>query len=147
MARVEGEVQQIPRICKTDKKSEEFQIDSVLYTMGETADKVVKLFPTENTKTYKDIMTELGKYFQPRSNIAHSIVKFNSRDQLAEESNEAYIREPNVLVGRCKFESQADNNMKYRLLTGIKDKELSLDLQQLPDEELTLDRVVSRMRG
>ena len=135
------------RISKTDKESEEFQIDSVLYTMGETAEKIIKLLPAAKTKKYKDLMEEFDKYFQPRSNVAHAIVKFNSRDQLPHESNEAYIRELNDLISKCKFDTQSDDNLKYRLLTGMKDKELSLDLQQLPDTELTLEKVITRMRA
>jgi len=135
------------RISKTDKESEEFQIDSLLYIMGDTADKIIKLFPAEKKTKYADILTEMDAYFQPKSNVAHSIVKFNSRQQMVTESNEAYIRELNTMIDNCNFGDQKDTNLKYRLLTGMKDKQLSLELQQLSEGELTLTVVINRMRA
>ena len=72
---------------------------------------------------------------------------FNSRNQQADETNECYIRELNHLIEKCNFGTQNDDQLKYRLLTGMTDKELSLDLQQLPDAELTLSRVITGMRA
>lgn len=79
------------RISKTNKESEEIQIDSVLYTIEKTAEKIIKLLPQTKTKKYQDLMEEFDKYLQPRSNVAHAIVKFSSRDQLPQKSNKAYI--------------------------------------------------------
>ena len=63
------------RISKAYEESEEFQIDSVLYTMGDTADKILKLLPADKIKKYKDLMAELDKYFQEisykRSRMRH----------------------------------------------------------------------------
>ena len=129
--------QRYHRIAKIDAEDEDFQIDSLLYTMGETADKVVELLTAANIKPYEGIL-EFDKYFQPKTNIAHAVVKFNSRNQQADETNECYIRELNHLIEKCNFGTQNDDQLKYRLLTGMTDKELSLDLQQLPDAELTL---------
>lgn len=99
-------------ISKTDKESEEFQIDSIFYTMGETAKKMIKLLPPAKAKIYSDLTEEFDKYFQPISNLAYAIVKFNSQDQLPQESNEAYTRELNDLTG--KFYTQSNDNLKYR---------------------------------
>ena len=73
------------RIVKTNNESQRFQIDCALGMMGETAEKVVKLFPAKKTM----------KYFKPELNRAHSTVtcKLDSACQPAEGSNEAYIRE------------------------------------------------------
>ena len=139
--------QRYHRLSKTDKESEEYQIDSLLYTMGDVSEKIMKLVAENKREKYADVIGEMDKYFQPKSNVAHSIVKFNSRQQMSTESNEAYIRELNSLSERCGFGDQKDSNMMYRLLTGMKDKELSLDLQQLPDTDLTLSTVISRMRA
>lgn len=51
------------------------------------------------------------------------------------------------MISKFNFDTLSDNNLKYRLLAGIKDKELRLDLQQLPDAELTLKKVISMMRA
>ena len=139
--------QRFRRLSKLDKESEEYQIDSLIYAMGDVAEKVLKLVAEAKRKKYKDVIEEFNKYFQPRANVVHAIVKFNSRQQMQSESNEAYIRELNSLSEKCNFGEQKDSSMMYRLLTGMKDKQLSLDLQQLPDSELTLSSVISRMRA
>jgi hypothetical protein len=98
--------QRYHRISKTDQETEEFQVDSLLCTMGDTSDKIVKLFDGEKLKKYSDMLKELDNYFQPKTSVAHCIVKFNGRQQQTIDSNEEYIREPNCLVEKCNFGMQ-----------------------------------------
>lgn len=131
------------QFTKASAEEEQFQIDTLVYTMGETAEKILKLFPDNSKDMYTHLLAAFDGYFTPKTTLAHAVVKFNSRSQLPGETNEQYIRELNSLVERCQFGVQKDDNPKHTSLTGMADKRLSLDLQQLPDTELTPQKVIN----
>lgn len=133
--------QRYHRLAKICEEGEAFQLDS----LGETEDKILKLLDQDKIEKYEDIVQVFDKYFQPKTNVAHADVKFNSRNQTAEETNEVYIGELNYLIEKFNFGLQNDDQLKYRLLTGMRNKQLSLELQQLSDKYFTLSRVINSM--
>lgn len=136
-------------VTKMSKEDDSMQIDSLLYTMGEAAEDIfLQLSLTgENRKKYAEVVKAFDGYFTPKTNKAHHIVQFNGRTQSANETNEEYIRILHSLAQKCDFGTNREDNIKYRLLTGMKDKTLSVELQQLSDDNLTLEAVTSRMRA
>jgi len=74
-------------------------------------------------------------------------VQFNGETQERNENNEEYIRALYSSAQYCEFGNVVNDNIKYRLLTGIKDKALSIELQHMTVEQLTLENVTQRMRA
>jgi len=120
-------------VTKMSKEADDLQIDSLLYTMGEAAEDIFIQLPLTNDdrKKYDKVKEAFDTYFKPRTNKAHHIVQFNGRTQEPNENNEEYIRALYSLAQHCEFGSAVNDNIKYRLLTGMKDKALSIELQQL----------------
>ena len=86
----------------------------------------------------------LEKYFQPKNNIEQHVVWFLDRTQKANETNEEYTRALYSLASKGDFKAQFNNNIKLRLLAGMKNKHLSIKCQQI--EDVKLDDVMSKMR-
>lgn len=133
-------------VAKLSKESEQIQIDTLLYVMGETAEEIFVQLPLseDDRKLYNKVTAALEKYFQPKDNLVQHVVQFHDRTQRSNETNEEYIRAVYSLANKCDFKDQFDTNVKLRLLAGMKDKNLSMECQQI--EDVTLDNVVTKMR-
>jgi hypothetical protein len=133
-------------VAKLSKETDQIQIDTLLYVMGETAEEIfIQLtLSDDDKKKYSKVTEALDKYFQPRNNLVQHVVQFHDRTQKPNESNEEYIRDVYSLASKCEFKEQFDDNVKLRLLAGMKDKNLSIECQQI--EDIKLDTVVSKMR-
>ena len=64
--------------------------------------------------------------------------------QNAGESVDAYIQEVHQLAAKCMF-GKKDDAVRDRLLSGMLDKQLSVELQM--EEAVTLARVTERMKA
>ena len=65
------------------EKSEESQIDTLIYSMGDKADDILQSFnlSEEALKTYKTVKEKFDTHFVQRRNIIFEIAKFNRRKQ------------------------------------------------------------------
>jgi len=74
-------------------ESEERQISTLLYTLGEDAEDVLSStnISEENRKKYVEVITKLDDFFQVRKNVIYERARFNQRMQLADESVEQFI--------------------------------------------------------
>jgi hypothetical protein len=136
-------------IQKLNKESDALQIDSLLYIMGDTAEHIfpqLKLTTDEKAK-YDKVLTGFDEYFTPKTSKAQSVIAFHTREQKKDESNEEYIRELHRMAAKCEFGDQKDQNIMFRLITGMKDIDLSTELRQKSDAELSLEIVTQRMRA
>ena len=126
-------------------ESGELQVASLLYSMGENAEKVFNQLTLTATqkKEYATVVTKLNAYFTPKINVIHERSRFYQRDQLAGESIEAYVRELHELSSRTQF---ADNEeaIRDRIVLGVRDKDLSRKLQLQAD--LTYRKAVDLAR-
>jgi hypothetical protein len=136
-------------VAKLGKEDDLVQIDTLLYVMGETAENVFDQLSLsdDDRKNYDEVLAAFETYFTPKKNVAQYVVQFNSREQNQHETNEEYIRALYSMAQKCEFGGNRDTNIKYRLLTGMTDKHLSIELQQVEDNKLTLDLIVNRMRS
>lgn len=139
--------QRYRNLNKLQAESEQYQIDNLVYIMGDTAEDILLQLSFANQadrKKYEKVWDAFDKYYQPKTNVMHYVVKFHAREQLTGEANEQFIRELHALAQKCNFGDKLEENIKFRLLAGMTDKNLSLQLQQ--DAEITLAKVTTRMR-
>ena len=75
------------RLCA---ESEERQVSTLLYTLGEDAEDVLSStnISEDNRKKYTEVMAKLDSFFQVRKNVICERARFNRRLQLADESVE-----------------------------------------------------------
>ncbi|XP_023285825.1 uncharacterized protein K02A2.6-like [Seriola lalandi dorsalis] len=89
-------------------------------TRGEDFDYVLGLF---------------DEHFVPKRNVIYERARFHSQTQEAGESVEQYIRHLYELAAHCDFREK-EEEIRDRLVIGIKDKDLSLKLQMTSDRTL-----------
>ncbi len=103
----------------------------------------------EDDEGYKEaydddrVMELFDVHFVPKRNMIFECAPLHSRTQEVGESVEQYIRHLYKLATHCDF-SEKDEEIRDRLVIGIKDKELSLKLQMPSD--LTLKKAVDMAR-
>lgn len=96
-----------------DEKSVDRQINTLVYAMGEEAEKVYSQLsirqPTntevgnDSQELYKRTVKAFGEYFNPTSNTLHYSILLSSCMQKRGQSNEEFIRELYELAGKCGF--------------------------------------------
>ncbi|CAM1332187.1 Uncharacterised protein r2_g4120 [Pycnogonum litorale] len=133
---------------KLDKESDAVQVSSLLYSMGQAAEDIFESFtwPAEmsaETAKFDVCLSLFDSYFVPRRNIVHERAKFHARTQGEGESAERYIRALYEMSAHCEF-SDKDEAIRDRIVSGIRDKDLSERLQLKFD--LTLSEAVEAVR-
>ena len=63
-------------------KSEEHQVNALIYIMGDKADDILCSFGlTEDEKVYTTVRAKFDSYFEPQRNVIFQRAKFNQRKQ------------------------------------------------------------------
>ena len=127
-------------------ESEERQVSTLLYTLGEDAEDVLSStnISEDNRKKYSEVMSKLDSFFQVRKNVIYEHARFNRRMQLADESVEQFITNLYQLVEHCEYGNLRDEMIRDRIVVGIRDSALSERLQLDPD--LTLEKAKKLVR-
>ena len=127
-------------------ESEQCQVSTLLYCLGkDTDDILVSTNITEDKrKRYKDIMAKFDGHFKIRHNLIFERAKFNKRVQLVGESAEQYITALYQLAENCDYGELKSKMIHDRLVVGIRDDNLSQQLQM--DPKLTLVKAKTRIR-
>jgi len=136
-----------------DAKTAQKQVDILIFVMGEEAEKIFPLLTvapdtsgTPANTLYARTLAAFDAYFQPRDCSLHYSILFSNRVQGNHKSNEEYIRALYELVTKCNWgDAQQVSMLRTRILAGMRDKELSRELQL--DDRVTLDTIKSRMRA
>ena len=139
-----------------NEKSASRQVDTLIYVMGDEAEKVFAqltiLTPSTEeatanpSKLYDNTVEAFNNYFNPTSNTLHYQIIFGSCVQVMGQTNEQFIRELYELISKCGFTPEQQNIMlKMRLLAGMEDKALSRELQL--DADVTVDTIKAKMRA
>ena len=139
---------------KLDRETPTVQVSSLVYAMGREAQKIYSSFqlattvPAAPTGADADnfglVMKRFDAYFIPKRNVIHERAKFHLRVQQAGENAESFYRSLMELSETCDFKDK-NEEIQDRLVIGILDKELSLDLQLKAD--LTLENCIDRVRN
>ena len=129
-----------------EEKSEERQVNALLYTMGETADDIFQSFglSDEDKKVYKTVKEHFDSHFIKRKNVIYERAMFNRRKQEDGETVDAFITSLYTLSEHCNYGALREEMIRDRLVVGIRDSTVSLKLQM--NETLTLDKAVTTVR-
>ncbi|KAK7106805.1 hypothetical protein V1264_018019 [Littorina saxatilis] len=122
---------------KLMKEDGEIQVSSLIYSMGNEAEKIFSQFNlnAEDSKKYDVVLGKFNEYFLPKNNVIHERAKFQRREQKEEESVEQYIRALYELSEYAEF-AEKETTIRDRLVLGVVDKELSQKLQLESDLDL-----------
>ena len=128
------------------QKSEETQVNALVYAMGKEADGIFRSFRlTEgDSKKYDTVKESFENYFIKKRNVIFERTKFNLRVQTAEESVDNFITDLHSLAEFCEYGDLHDQLIRDRIVVGLRDKKLSKQLQM--DSALTLEKAVTRAR-
>lgn len=119
------------------------KVSTLIYAMGNKAENINKSFVFNEREKEDDFETVLKKYddyFVPQTNVIHERVQFHQRTQRPGEKAETFIRALYELSENCDFGANRNENIRDRLVVGIRDKDLSKRLQLI--KALTLDVAV-----
>ena len=139
------------------------QVSSLVYTMGREAEKIYSSFqlpttvpapaagadanaaaPVVDADNFDLVMKRFDAYFIPKRNVIHECAKFHLRMRQAGENTKSFYRSLMDLSETCDFKDK-NEEIRDRLVIGILDKELLLELQLKAD--LTLENCIDRVRN
>ena len=127
-------------------KSQESQINTLIYTMGDQADDILLSFQLseEDKKKYDVVLTKFQGHFVKRRNVIYERMKFNQRIQQEVESVESFVTDLYALSETCNYGELTNEMIRDRIVVGIRDDSVAERLQI--DHELTLDKAISIAR-
>ena len=129
-----------------DKHSEAAQVNSLVYSMGDQADDILRSFnlSEEDSKKYTVVKEKFASHFVKRKNVIFERAKFNMRKQEDGETVDSFITALYELVEDCNYGLLREEMIRDRLVVGIKDVKLSERLQL--DNALTLEKAIAEAR-
>jgi len=127
-------------------KSEESQINTLIYKMGSKADDILQSFnlSDEDQKKYDTVITHFQDHFIARRNVIFERANFNSRIQEDGESADSFITSLYGLAEHCGFNDLHDKLIRDRIVVGIRDTALAEKLQM--DPKLNLQKAVNAVQ-
>ena len=127
-------------------KSEESQVNTLIYTMGDEADDILSSFhlTEEEMGKYSAVKKAFENHFIKKRTPIFERAKFNQRTQEEGESVDSFVTSLHTLVKHCDYGALQDRMIRDRLVVGIRDAVLSEKLQMEPD--LDLEKAVSYAR-
>jgi hypothetical protein len=124
-------------------KSQQEQIDILMYLMGEKSEEIMLQFP-QQPDTLEKALKDFDTYFVPRRNIIFERFKFNSRVQQVGEPVDLFITDLHSLAEYCEFGAIKEELIRDRIVVGMLDARVSESLQLKPT--LTLPEAVNAAR-
>lgn len=119
-------------------KPDEYQVNSLLYTLGDTADDILSVLPLseDDKKKYDKVKAAFEAHCVGKHNVIYERAKFNMRHQEEGESVESFITSVHTLAENCQFGTLRDELIRDRIVVGILDRKLSERLQLDPNLDL-----------
>ena len=129
-----------------DKKSQEIQVNTLVYSMGDEADDILTSFhlSSEDKAKYDVVKEKFEGYFVKRRNVIFERAKFNQRRQEPGEPVDSFITSLHCLAEHCGCGDLHNQMIRDRIVVGLQDISLSEKLQLDPD--LTLEKAVTAAR-
>ena len=139
-------VRAVPESISLDSKDEEVQVNTLLYSMGDEADDILRSFKlsAEDAKKYDTVVGKFEQHFVRRRNVIYERTKFNQRRQEPGEPVDTFITALYSLAEHCGYVAMHDEMIRDRIVVGLCDAHLSVKLQL--EADLTLDKAVTRVR-
>lgn len=131
---------------KLDKEGGDVQVSTLIYAMGPEAEVILDRFKLSEADQVKfDVVVKnFDTHFKPNPNYIHEHAVFHKRKQEEGENVESFIRALFEMAGKCDFKDLRDVNIRDRLVVGLKDHQMSQELQLRSD--LTLDKAIEIAR-
>ena len=129
-------------VSELSSKSEEYQVNVLLYQMGAKSEELVKSINVSDSdlKSYSTVKDKITHFYEPKHNVIFCRAKFNTRYQAQGEPIESYISALHQLVDKCKYGDLTHGLIRDRLAVGIRNKALSEKMQLT--EDLTLEKAI-----
>ena len=101
-------------------KSEETQISTFIYSMGDQSEDILKSFALseEEAKKYS-VIGKFNNHFGKRRSVIYDRAKFNCRSQQERESVEDFIYHVNALADHCGYGQLREEMVCDRIVVGI----------------------------
>ena len=129
-------------VSELSSKSEEYQVNVLLYQMGAKSEELVKSINVSDSdlKSYSTVKDKITHFYEPKHNVIFCRAKFNTRYQAQGEPIESYISALHQLADKCKYGDLTHDLIRDRLAVGIRNKALSEKMQLT--EDLTLEKAI-----
>jgi len=110
-----------------DKQSEEAQVNTLIYSMGDQADDLLRSFglSADDSKKYKVDKDKFESHFVKKRNVIFERTSFNQCKQNEGEPVDAFITTLYELAEYCSYRDLHEEMIRDRLVVGIKDPKLS----------------------
>ncbi|UYV80311.1 hypothetical protein LAZ67_18002370 [Cordylochernes scorpioides] len=128
------------------EKSENEQVNALIYIMGDKAEEILILFNLSEAQIddYKLVVSKFQDYFVGKRNVIYERAKFNRRSQGETEPVEEFITNLYVLAETCSYGILKEEMIRDRLVVGVENFNLSEKLQL--ESELTLEKAIQIVR-
>ena len=142
-------IRQFERFRQSSKlsgKSEENQISTLIYSMGDTADDIYQSFclTDEGEHSYEVVKKKFDDHFMKKKNVIYERDKFNMRRQEEGKPVDAFITALYNLASKCDYGTLNDELIRDRIVVGIKNQSLSEKMQL--NKTLTLEKAARMAR-
>ena len=129
-----------------NKKPENTQISTLIYSMGDEADDILSSFTMsdDDREKYDAVEAKFEGHFIIKRNIIFERAKFNLRLQKEGESADNFITDLYTLAEHCQFGTLHDELIRDRIVVGLRDKALSEKLQL--ESSLTLEKAINQAK-
>ena len=108
-------------------KSEESQVNMLIYSMGQKADNILQSFrlSADDEKSYETVKQKFEGYFVQCRNPIFERAKFNMQKQGETEPVDNFITNLYTLAKHCGYNTLHDEMIRDRNVVGIRDSRLS----------------------
>ena len=129
-----------------NKKPENTQISTLIYSMGDEADDILNSFTMsdDDREKYDAVKAKFEGHFIIKRNVIFERAKFNLRVQKEGESADNFITDLYTLAEHCQFGALHDELIRDRIVVGLRNKALSEKLQL--ESSLTLEKAINQAR-
>ena len=102
-------------------KPDEAQVNTLIYTMGDQADGILKSFKLSEaqSKSYEVVREKFNSHFVTRRNIIYERAKFNLRKQEEGESIDTFITNLYALAEHCDYKELHNDTIHDRIVVSI----------------------------
>ena len=129
-----------------DTKDEEAQVNTLVYSMGDDADDILRSFRLSEAdgKKYDVVKGKFDRHFVKDRNVIYERARFNQRKQEEGEPVDSFITALYGLSEHCGYGELHDEMIRDRIVVGIRNPTLAEKLQL--DSTLTLSKAVAAVR-
>jgi hypothetical protein len=113
-----------------------------IYTSFDLKTTIVTPATEADADTFDVVINRFDTYFVPKRNIIHERAKFDQKIQQQGKSVESFYRAMHEVSQRCGFANK-NKEIRNRLVIGIIDNELSIELQLMT--ELVMESALTKV--